>query len=94
MDFPHSSVSKESTCNAGICLQCKGPTLDPWVWKIPWRRKLQAIPGFLPGKSHGQRSLVGYIVHGVAKVGHNLTTKPLMLSIKLNKFTKSIHLLG
>ena len=32
---------------------------DPWVWKIPWRRKWQPTPVFLPEKSHGQRSLVG-----------------------------------
>jgi len=31
-----------------------------WVGKIPWRRKWQPTPVFLPGKSHGQRSLVGY----------------------------------
>ena len=34
--------------------------LDPWVRKIPWRRKWQPIPVFLPGKSNGQRSLAGY----------------------------------
>ena len=28
--------------------------------KIPWRRKWQPTPVFLPGKNHGQRSLVGY----------------------------------
>ena len=33
---------------------------DPWVWKSPWRKKWQLTPVFLPGKSHGQRSLVGY----------------------------------
>ena len=33
---------------------------DPWVRKIPWRRKWQATPVFLPGESHGQRSLAGY----------------------------------
>ena len=33
---------------------------DPWVRKIPWRRKLQPTPVFFPGQSHGQRSLVGY----------------------------------
>ena len=31
--------------------------LDPTVGKIPWRRKWQPTLGFLPGKSHGQRSL-------------------------------------
>ena len=30
------------------------------VRKIPWRRKWQPTPAFLPGKSHGQRSLAGY----------------------------------
>ena len=31
---------------------------DPWVGKIPWRRNWQPTPVFLPGESHGQRSLV------------------------------------
>ena len=35
-------------------------SFDPWVWKIPWRRAGQPTPVFLPGESHGQRSLVGY----------------------------------
>ena len=33
---------------------------DPWVWKIPWRRARQPTSLLLPGKSHGQSSLVGY----------------------------------
>ena len=33
---------------------------NPWVGKIPWRRKWLSTPVFLPGESHGQRSLVGY----------------------------------
>ena len=33
---------------------------NPWVGKIPWRREWQPTPVFLPRKSHGQRSLVGY----------------------------------
>ena len=32
---------------------------DPWVGKIPWRRKWQLTPIFLPGESHGQKSLAG-----------------------------------
>ena len=32
---------------------------DPWVRKIPWRRAWQPTPVFLPGESHGQRSLAG-----------------------------------
>ena len=37
---------------------------DPWVGKIPWRRKWQPTLVFLPGESHGQRSLVGYSPYG------------------------------
>ena len=36
------------------------PGFDPWVGKIPWRRKWQPTPVLLPGESHGRRSLVGY----------------------------------
>ena len=49
--FPEGSYSKESACNAGDI------GFNPWVGKIPWRRKWQPIPAFLPGKSHKQRSL-------------------------------------
>ena len=35
------------------------PGFDPRVGKIPWRKKWQSAPVFLPGKSHGQRSLAG-----------------------------------
>ena len=43
---------------------------DPWVGKIPWRRKWKPTPVFLPRKSCGQRSLAG-----CKKVGHDLATK-------------------
>ena len=33
---------------------------DPWVRKISWRRAWQPTPVFLPGESHGYRSLAGY----------------------------------
>ena len=38
--------------------------VDPWVGKIPWRRKPQPTPGFLPAESHGRRSLEGYSPRG------------------------------
>ena len=37
---------------------------NPWVGKIPWRRKWLPTPVFLLGESHGQRSLVGYSLWG------------------------------
>ena len=59
-----SSSGKESACR-----------FDPWVGKMPWRRKWQSTPVFLPGKFHGQGSLVVHEVHEVAKNGHDLLTK-------------------
>ena len=42
------------------CLStCGRPGIDPWVGKIPWRRKCQPNPVLLPGKFHGRGSLVG-----------------------------------
>ena len=54
---------KESACQ---CRSLRRLGFDPQFGKIPWKRKWQPTPVFLPGKSHGQRSLVGYS-HGVAK---------------------------
>ena len=48
---------KESACQ---CRRCKRHGFNSWVRKMPWRRKRQLTPVFLPGKFHGQRSLVGY----------------------------------
>ena len=45
---------KEPACQGRRC------KFDPWVGKIPWRREWQLTPVFLPGESHGWRSLVGY----------------------------------
>ena len=45
-------------------LQCGRSEFDPWVGKIPWRRARQPTSVFLPGESHGWRSLVGYSAWG------------------------------
>ena len=42
--FPGGSVGKN------ICLECGRPGFNPWVGKMPWRRKWQPTPVFLPGK--------------------------------------------
>ena len=46
----------ESTCQSR---RCRWHGFDPWVGKIPWSRKWQPMPLFLPGKFHGQRRLAG-----------------------------------
>ena len=58
-----------------MCLECRRCRFDHWVGKIPWRRKWQPIPAFLPGESHGQRSLVGCSLWGSQRAGHNLVTE-------------------
>ena len=42
-----------------VCLQYRRCRFNPWVRKIPWRRKWQPTLVFLPGEFYGQRSLAG-----------------------------------
>ena len=49
--------SKGSTCQCRRYQRCR---FNPRVWRIPWSRKRQPTPVFLPGKFHRQRSLVDY----------------------------------
>ena len=48
--------------------ECRRPGFIPWVRKIPWRRKWQPTPVFIPGESHEQRSLVGYTPWGLKEL--------------------------
>ena len=73
---PHASQPKENRRNSTyiwaflvvqwqrIHQSSRRCGFDPWVWKIPWRRKRLLTPEFLPGKSHGQRSLADYSLWG------------------------------
>ena len=56
--LPGDSDGKEFSCST------EDLGLVPWVGKIPWRRERQPTPVFLPGESHGQRSLTGYNPRG------------------------------
>ena len=61
-----------------IRLQCRNHRrrrFHPWVRKIPWRRKWQPTPRFLPGESHGQRSLVDYSPVGSQRVWQDWVAK-------------------
>ena len=59
-----------------LCLRCSRLGFDPWVGKIPWRRKWRPTPVLLLSESHGQRSLVGYNPCGHKRVGQDLVAKP------------------
>ena len=54
--FPGGSMLNEPACQ---CWRCRSRRFDPWVRKIPWRKKGQPTPVFWPRESHRQRSLVG-----------------------------------
>ena len=55
--LPRWLSGRESACQ---CRRCRRCGFHLWVRKIPWSRKWQPTPIFLPGKSHGQRRLLGY----------------------------------
>ena len=62
MSFPGGSVVESPPANAGDMSSI------PESGRFPWRRKWQPTPIFLPGKSHGQRSLEGYNPWGLKEL--------------------------
>ena len=63
--FPDGASGKESACQYRICNRCG---FDPWIRKIPWRRKWQptsvSLPGRFPARNFEERSLAGYSPQG------------------------------
>ena len=59
--FPGGTSGKGPTCQ---CRRCRRHGFNPWVRKIPQRRAWPPTLVFLPGESHGQRSLAGYSPEG------------------------------
>ena len=58
------------------CRRLKRLRFDPWVGKIPWRRKRQLTPVSLPGESHGWTEEPGGLQSmGLQRVGHNWSTR-------------------
>ena len=55
--FPRWHSGRESDCQWKRCKRC---AFNTWVRKIPWRRKWQPTPIFLPGKFQELRSLAAY----------------------------------
>ena len=56
--FPGGMSGKEPACQ---CMRQKRCRFGPCVGEIPWKRAWQPTPVFLPGESHGWRSLAGSI---------------------------------
>ena len=67
--FPSGSVVKNLPANAGDWSSSSGSG------RFPGEENGNPTPRFLPGKSHGQRSLEGYNSWGLKRVRHNLVTK-------------------
>ena len=59
-----------------ICFLCRRPGFDSWVGNIPQRREWLLTPVFLPGESHGQRSLAGYSPWGPKEL--DMTEQPTL----------------
>ena len=57
LEFEGASLVSQTVKNLPAMQETQ---FNPWIRKIPWRRKWQPTPVFLPGKYYGQRSLVGY----------------------------------
>ena len=82
-------------CDKKICLKTRRWGFNPWGRKIPWRRKWQPTPIFMPGKSLRQGNLAGYSSCGCKRVGLNLATKHHhILSLEKYLFRCSIFLIG
>ena len=62
--LPRWLSGKESSCQRRRC------KFNPWVRKIPWRKKWQLTPVFLPGKCHGQRNLANCSLWGCKQQLH------------------------
>ena len=64
MGFPGDSAVKNLPANAGDVLKTQAPSLGR---EDPLEKEMATHSSILAGKFHGQKSLVGYIVYGVAK---------------------------
>ena len=67
--LPFWLSGKESFCQFKRC------RFNPWVGKIPWRKKWQPTLVFLPRRYHGQRTLAGYSPWGQKRDRHDSVTK-------------------
>ena len=86
LGLARSLSGKESTC------KWRG-RFDPWIGKIPWRKKWKSIPLFLPGKSCGQRGLVGCSSWGHKIVRHDSETKQQECQ-SMFSFLRNIHIVS
>ena len=73
--FPRGSVVKNPPASAGN-------RFNPWVRKIPWKRKWQPTPVFLPGEFHGQKSLAGHSPWSCKRIRHEWAIKTIIVGVQ------------
>ena len=90
-DFLGGTSGKEPACQ---CKNHKRRWFDPWVGKISWRRWWQPTPVFLPGKSHGQRNMVGYSPWGHKESDTTEATGPAQIPWAQKNYSYVTKFLG
>ena len=85
--FPGGTSGKEPTCQCRRHRRCE---FNSWIGKIPWKRKWQPTPVFLPRKFHGQRSLASDSPWGCKESD---ATEWLSMHTQLEVYITSIHIL-
>ena len=81
LGFPGGPSFKEPTCKYR---RPKRHRFNPWVGKIPWRKAKQPTPVFLPGESHGQRTVSGYFSNTSVKFGSFRSVSVLVCRLLVN----------
>ena len=84
--FPGGTSGKEPTCPCRRRETCK---FNSWVGQIPWRRAWQPTPVFLPGESHGQRSLVHRVAQSLTGL-KRISTHTLILHSHVEATNKGV----
>ena len=85
---PAGAGGKESTCQY---MRHRRHRFYPWVGKIPWKKTWQPTPVFLPGESHGQRSLVGYSAKGAkSRIQLKWLSPPTYIFMHTHTYTNGI----
>ena len=84
--FLGGTSGKEPACQ---CRRLKRCSFEPWIRKIPWKRKWQPSAVFLPGESHGQRNLEGYSLYGHKEMDTTEATLHACTDVKIEVETRS-----
>ena len=92
LGLPRGLSDKGSACQCRRYRGCRRCEFDPWIRKIPWRRKWQPISVFLPGISHGQRSLANLQSMGSQRVRHDSDWAHTHTHIYIHIHTKKINI--